>query len=358
MAGSFGGGRKGKKAGVDAGETARPGASGSGAANSRSAGSRTSGSGAVGSRPDPSYLRFEVEGGSDTGPSLARYLEKALLMPEEEVCDLVDFGSIQVNGRQERNPRRALSGGEEVRVYMPWQGARRVYEIDPARIVFRDPHILAYDKEAGIPSQQTPSDAYNNVFAAVQRFLEREASSASARAGSARAPASARGANPYAALHHRLDRETSGVMLFAVDRAANRGIGDSFQHHGVLKEYLAWVEGVPALDRWTASDDIGRKNGRYTACPRGQGKPAETRFEVLARGEGKTLLRAEPLTGRTHQIRLHLSAAGHPVVGDRIYGAKPAARLYLHARSLHLPHPVTGRNLDLIAPTPPDWDPC
>jgi 23S rRNA pseudouridine1911/1915/1917 synthase len=269
--------------------------------------------------------------------SLAGYLAERLLMSREDVGNLIDFGSVQVQGRQERNPSRRLKDGDEIRVYQPWQGVRRFYEVDPARILYQDRYILAYDKEAGVPSQQTPSDAYNNVFAALYRCLKES------------------NPGPYVALHHRLDKDTSGIMLFAIHRSANRKLGDSFQKHRVIKEYLVWVEGRPSQEEWTANDDICRKDGRYAVCPRGQGKSAETRFELIRSAEGKSLLRALPLTGRTHQIRLHLAASGHPVLGDRIYGGKSADRLHLHAYRLRLPHPVTEAKLTFTAPPPPQW---
>ncbi len=251
--------------------------------------------------------------------------------------DLLDFGSVQIGGRQERNPARRVDAGDKIEVHLPWHGVRRFYEISPERVVYRDAHLLAYDKEAGVPSQQTPSDAYNNVFAAIQRFLKGET------------------ADSYAALHHRLDRETSGVMLFAVHRDANRALGAMFQERRVKKEYLVWVEGSPEWEEFTAIDDIGRKGSRYVSCARGLGKKAETRFAVLRREEGRSFLRAKPLTGRTHQIRLHLAACGHPVLGDIRYGGKAAERLYLHAHRLIFPHPSTGKELVLTAPLPSDW---
>lgn len=273
------------------------------------------------------------------GTPLSRLLAEHLLILEERAADLIDFGSVYLDGRVERDPSRTLRGGEEIVVNWPRHGTDRHYEIDPARILYRDKYLLAYDKEAGVPSQQTPADAYNNLFAALLRHLAAEG----------RAPA------PYAALHHRLDKETSGVMVFALDRAVNRRLGDSFQERRVVKDYLAWVDGTPALDRWTAAEDICRKEGRYRTCPPGQGKPAQTLCRVVFRAADRALVAARPVTGRTHQIRLHLAARGHPVIGDRLYGKTAADRLYLHALRLRLPHPKLGSELVLNAPVPDQW---
>ncbi len=270
--------------------------------------------------------------------TLQFHVAQALLISNEDAADLIDFGAIQVNGRQEIVASRVLNSGDTIQVHWPRGGTVRSYEIDPQRILFQDAVLLAYDKERGIPSQQTPYDAYNNLFKGLQRHL--------VKTGERQA---------YLGLHHRLDRETSGVMVFTLEPRANRKLGKAFEARQVSKEYLAWVGGHPPWETWTREDEIGKRGGHYTTVPRGEGKPARTHFETLVRCEDRTLVRARPFTGRTHQIRLHLAASGHPILGDRIYGGNPSGILYLHAHRLSLPHPITGRQLELTAPVPPDW---
>jgi len=272
------------------------------------------------------------------GLSLGEAVSDYLRVPKGEAAGLIDFGSVYVRGRIERNPSMILSGGEEISAAIPAYGIRRFYEIDPARVILRDRFIVVYDKEAGIPSQQTPYDAYNNVFAALLRHLAGEQTTDS-----------------YAAIHNRLDRETSGVLLFALEKRVNEPLGRAFQQRRVKKEYLAWVEGAPKNDSWTSDSEIGKIGGKYTAVSKGEGRKAETLFRVLRREAGRALVMASPLTGRTHQIRIHLAEAGHPAAGDRAYGAKPDKRLYLHAWRLMLKHPVSGEHLCLEAPVPADW---
>jgi 23S rRNA pseudouridine1911/1915/1917 synthase len=287
-----------------------------------------------GAPASPSSLRWSVDS-ADDGERLVNHLARRLLISREKASDLIDFGSVHINGHQVKDPSRRLSGSEEIWVHLPWHGTSRFYEIDPNRIVFRDRYLLAYDKEAGIPCQQTPSDAYNNLYAALYRYLKKEATS------------------PYVALHHRLDRETSGVMLFALDRSVNRRLGNAFQEHKAKKDYLAWVGGRPP-DEWVSTEDIGRRGGKYQVSPKGQGKSAETLFKTLVRGDD-SLIWARPRTGRTHQIRLHLAACEHPILGDRLYGGKPAKRLFLHAYRLKLSHPANESELSVMAPVPEDW---
>jgi 23S rRNA pseudouridine1911/1915/1917 synthase len=274
---------------------------------------------------------------TDEGMFLVDYLSRQLQVSSAQASDLIDFGSVQIQGRQERDPSRPVASEQEVTVHLPWLGIRRHYEIQPQRILYQDRFLLAYDKEPGIPSQQTPADAYNNLHAAILRYLQ----------GSHR--------HPYVALHHRLDRETSGVLVFALDRAVNGKLGKAFEHREVTKDYLAWVKGCPPEDSWLVAQDIGRRAGRYVACPPGSGKPAETLFRVLYRENDRSLVWACPRTGRTHQIRLHLQWCGYPVVGDRLYGGPPAPRLYLHAYRLQLKHPRTQAGLHLVAPVPEGW---
>ncbi|MCU0574016.1 MAG: RluA family pseudouridine synthase [Syntrophobacteraceae bacterium] len=275
---------------------------------------------------------------ASAGGTLASRMARALLLSQEDAADLIDFGSVQVNGRQERLPTRTLQPGDVVQVHWPLRGTLRHYEIDPLRILFQDGVLLVYDKERGVPSQQTPYDAYNNLYAGLLRHL--------GETGPRRSTLG---------LHHRLDRETTGVMVFTLDSRANRNLGRAFESRRVLKDYLAWVGGIPPRDAWTREDEIGRKAGQYATVPRGRGRPAETRFEILYHGEDRSLVRARPLTGRTHQIRLHLAASGCPVLGDRLHGGGPWDFLCLHAHRLSLLHPISGRRLEWTAPIPPDW---
>lgn len=284
----------------------------------------------------PLTFHWHVES-ADVGLPLSEYLSRQLQVPPAQAVDLIDFGSVQVQGRQERDSSRPLALQQDVIVHLPWLGVCRHYEINPQRILYQDPFVLAYDKESGVPSQQTPADAYNNLYAAVIRYL--------------------RGSNPhpYVALHHRLDRETSGVMIFALDRSINSRLGKAFEQKEVTKDYLAWVQGNPSEDSWVVAEDIGRRAGRYITCPRGAGKLAATVFRVLCREDRRSLVWACPRTGRTHQIRLHLQWCGHSVIGDRLYGGPPASRLYLHAYRLQLKHPQTQAAIQVVAPVPADW---
>ncbi|HMQ71975.1 MAG TPA: RluA family pseudouridine synthase [Rubrivivax sp.] len=155
---------------------------------------------------------------------------------------------------------------------------------------------------------------------------------------------------------HRLDMATSGLMLFARGAAAQRRLGDAFAARLVHKGYVAIVGGlvdadVGEIDLPLAADWPRRPLQRVD---HERGRPSLTRWRVLARDAagGRTRLRLEPVSGRSHQLRVHLQAIRHPIVGDTLYGGAPAARLMLHAAELIVPHPADGRRLPLASAPP------
>jgi RluA family pseudouridine synthase len=159
---------------------------------------------------------------------------------------------------------------------------------------------------------------------------------------------------------HRLDKVTSGVMLIARTAKAHQALNDQFERHEIEKVYLAIVEGLPPWDEHTArhmlQTNVGRKH--RTVVVRKRGKKSETHFKVLELGQAQALLEARPTTGRTHQVRAHLSALGYPLLGDTLYEAPATdliARPALHAVSLSFTHPVSGQPVTYSAPVPGDF---
>lgn len=165
---------------------------------------------------------------------------------------------------------------------------------------------------------------------------------------------------PSALSVHRLDRDTSGLILFALSKEIHRQLSIQFQERGIVKRYIARVAGCPRAGQGTIDLPL---MGDWPNRPRQKvdflgGKPSLTRYRVLAadpaKGEARLVL--EPLTGRSHQLRVHLQALGHPILGDPLYGSDPlrlgACRLMLHAEALVFPHPATGLVLEIHAPAP------
>jgi RluA family pseudouridine synthase len=284
---------------------------------------------------------------------LDRFLASQARVSLEEARDLICFGAVWISGERATDRDRVLVAEEHVTVHVPMYGVRRFYETDPGRILFRDPVVLAYDKEAGIACQPTPYDGYNNVYEGLRRWL-RAGSAAGSGSGPARRDEAADAG--YLALHHRLDLTVSGVMIFALSTRANAPLFSAFRDRQVEKSYRAVVCGEPEEDSWVERAPVGRKGGKYLCVEPGLGKEAETGFRVLRRASGRALVEALPRTGRTHQIRLHLALRGFPVLGDRQYGGRPHSRCMLHALRLSLRHPVKKEPLVLEAPMPGSFE--
>ena len=160
---------------------------------------------------------------------------------------------------------------------------------------------------------------------------------------------------------HRLDKITSGVMIFARDAETHRALNTQFENHEAQKTYHAIIEGNPKWEekvvKYPLRANVGHKH--RTIVDDKNGKPSETRFLVIKQYPEAALVEAKPLTGRTHQIRVHLYALGHPLVEDVLYGARDQyglPRPMLHAQSLTIIHPVTNERVKFSAPHPTDFD--
>ncbi|HVY49092.1 MAG TPA: RNA pseudouridine synthase, partial [Minicystis sp.] len=198
-----------------------------------------------------------------------------------------------------------------------------------AWIVYEDVDLVAIDKPYFLSTHAPEADRTDDARSRLGAFLE-------ARDGSA----------PYLGVHQRLDKGTSGVLCFTRRREANPSIARQFERREVRKVYLAAVEGrLPA--RGTLRHRLAPGEGGAMRVVGKGGVEAITRFEVVARGGRRALVRCTPETGRTHQIRVQLAAAGAPVAGDARYGGPAAARLLLHAEELALAHPATGARIVL-----------
>jgi 23S rRNA (cytosine1962-C5)-methyltransferase len=209
-------------------------------------------------------------------------------------------------------------------------------------ILYEDEHLIAVDKPAGVPSQAAEVEHDDDVVARLKRYL-------GARRGVA-------AESVYLGVHQRLDRDTSGVMMFALSREANPGLARQFEGREVEKTYVAAVQGLAHLHgERVLRDRLARgTDGRMQVVRRGdvRGREAVTRVRVTELRQERALVTLGCDTGRTHQLRVQLAHAGAPIAGDRWYGGPPALRLLLHARELRLAHPVTGEMLALQAQLP------
>lgn len=247
-----------------------------------------------------------------------------------------------------------VTAGDMVTFRFPDNKPAELKAVDiPLEVLFEDKHLLAVNKSAGMivhPGAGTGEDTL------VHALLSHCAGSLSGIGGVERP-----------GIVHRLDRETSGVILVAKSDKAHRGLAEQFSERALQKEYLALVAGVPVLMSGSIRKAIGRnKQHRHkmavTETEQG-GKDAHTDWEIVEKfGALATLVRCTIHTGRTHQIRVHMKALGHVVLGDAVYGWKPdpklatqPPRVMLHAEHLVFTHPISGKTIDLRAPLPADF---
>lgn len=204
-------------------------------------------------------------------------------------------------------------------------------------MLFEDRDLLVLDKPSGLPSQGMPDPSIDHAYAWAQRYLR----------------------GNYVALHHRLDRGTSGVLLLVKDRRSNAPIAQAFARHRVEKRYwvLSRSPGEDPGADFSVDQRLLRLGKRVVADAKGE--EALTDFKVLERLPGGLLLEARPRTGRQHQIRVHCQAAGLPIFGDRLYADPDTARLarrpMLHAAELEIEHPRSHQPMTFRAPLPADF---
>jgi 23S rRNA (cytosine1962-C5)-methyltransferase len=197
-------------------------------------------------------------------------------------------------------------------------------------LIFEDEHLLVVNKPAGLNTHAPGPFAGEGIYDWLRH----------------REPRWAR-----LAIVHRLDKETSGVLVFGKTTAANRSLTEQFTQRGVRKKYLLLTDREPKRHEFTAKSKITRAGERYVSGVHGE--PAETRFRLLNskfKIQNSKSIEAEPLTGRTHQVRVHAAEHGFPVLGDTLYGGSPFHRVCLHAAELTFKHPGTGKRLTFQAP--------
>lgn len=271
------------------------------------------------------------------------FLADALQGGRSAIKRLIDLGGAHVDGRRVRRCSLAVHTGQSIELHVDGLPLEP-FQLTPERILYRDKYLLALDKPAGIATQPTPARYQGTVFAALQQLL-----------------GTVRGEKGLGMVQ-RLDRDTSGVLIFSTHPRAHKGLTAAFSEHRVAKRYLALVAGHPQATSGEIRSQLARRRStnRMVSVERG-GKPAITRFRVMVAGEGASLVEVELLTGRSHQIRVHFSEAGHPLLGDTAYGGLAVCagvtvpRQMLHASELGLDHPVSGVRLELRAPLPDDF---
>jgi 23S rRNA pseudouridine1911/1915/1917 synthase len=289
------------------------------------------------------------------GQRLDRYLASVLeTLSRSAVQQLIEEKQVLVNGHPGK-PGYMLRQGDEVEVLRVSKPvADHVQpQLLPLDIVYEDADLLILNKAAGMVVHPAPGHSNDTlVNALMARYPELQTSEEGESAGEVVRPG----------IVHRLDKDTSGLLIVAKNPRTQAALIEQMKEHRITKRYLALVEGVVALDQGSIDAPIGRnpRHRQQMAITAIGSREARTHFRVLRRFKRHTLLLLQLETGRTHQIRVHLKAIGHPVVGDLTYGSTHAHRepilnrQFLHAYQLIFTHPTTGAVLELEAPLPPD----
>ena len=285
-----------------------------------------------------SRLEFEVGDGA-AGTRLDRFLAGPL-GSRARAQSLIDRQRVWVDGRV-RPKRYTVRVGERVEV----DAVDEVPEVDPTDVPFgiayEDEHLLIVDKPAGVVVHPARGHHTGTLAQAL-------------------AGRGAGGDEPWrAGIVHRLDRDTSGLLVVAKSDAVHRALKALIVKRHMRREYLALVAGRPSARTGTIDAPIGRhrRDRKLMSIDSNDGREARTHFEIERLLPSATLLRVTLETGRTHQIRVHLAAIGHPVSGDPQYGVRGRFgldRQFLHAARLAFAHPVTGAPVDVVSPLPAD----
>jgi 23S rRNA pseudouridine1911/1915/1917 synthase len=283
-----------------------------------------------------------VVGTGDAGCRLDVFLGRAPgAGSRSRVAGWIQRGAVTVDGVS-RPKSYPLAAGQVVTVSLPEEESPvLVAEDRPVSVVYEDEWLLVVDKPAGMTVHPSRGHSSGTLVHALLGH-------------------GAAGGDPFRpGVVHRLDKDTTGLLVVAKSEDSHRALAAMMRKHAVDRHYLALVHGNFSADTGTIEAPVGRNPGRRTTMAVGgiAAREARTHFRVLERFADFTLLEVRLETGRTHQIRVHFLAIGHPVVGDPTYARKDAlavGRQFLHSHRLSFAHPITGRRIELESPLPAD----
>jgi 23S rRNA pseudouridine1911/1915/1917 synthase len=281
------------------------------------------------------------------GERLDAALARLFGLSRSRAAELIADGLVLLDGRPAAKSDRVLAG-EPLQVTMPPpRQAEPPRPVEGLAVLYEDDDIVVVDKPRGVAAHPTPGWTGPTVIGGLLAAGHTVATS---------------GAAERQGIVHRLDANTTGAMVVAKSERAYSALKRAFRDHTVDKRYHALVQGHPDPLRGTVDAPIGRHpsgDGRFAVVS--GGRPSVTHYDTLEAFRAASLVSVDLETGRTHQIRVHMAAIRHPVVGDLLYGADPAlaahlsvTRQWLHAVGLAFPHPADGRQVSFTSPYPPD----
>ena len=290
---------------------------------------------------DEPYIIYAEESGDRIDALLTRHLED---FSRSAVQRLIEEGRVTRAGQPVKKNARAEAGDCFVLRLPELQEIPLVPQDIPLDVVYEDGDLIVVNKPRGLVVHPAPGHPDGTL---VNALLWHCGDTLSGIGGEKRP-----------GIVHRIDKDTSGLLVAAKNDAAHQGLAAQLADHSLCREYEALVRGTLKEDAGTVDAPIGRHptDRKRMAVNRKNGKPAVTHWEVLARYRGYTHIRCRLETGRTHQIRVHMASLGHPLLGDGLYGApcpdKGLEGQCLHARRLRFRHPADGRLVELETPLP------
>lgn len=294
-------------------------------------------------KQDPNYHKLNVD---KPGIRLDKFVsENCPGLSRTQTQKLIDDGLVTVNGRLEKASYKT-DIGEQIEVNIPLPSPSDLQpEAIPIKILYEDNDLLVIDKPAGLTVHPAPGHPSHTLVNAVLSHLFELEDNDTTRPG----------------IVHRLDKDTSGVMLVAKTSAALTNLSDQFKSRSVKKVYITLVKGQLKPERGVIEAPIGRDSGdrkKMAVTGESRGRQARTNYQVIKYIGNYSLLEIAPETGRTHQIRVHLAAIHYPVVGDETYGAKSVYlnRQFLHAHRIGFHLPSTGKFIEFTSPLPEDLE--
>ncbi len=282
---------------------------------------------------------------ADAAPTISRERLKALIRS----------GAVEASGKLLRDPATKVRGDESFRIAVPEPTPAHNEPQDiPLKIVFEDDHLLVVDKPAGLVVHPAAGNLDGTL---VNALLHHCGGSLSGIGGVARP-----------GIVHRIDKDTSGLLVVAKTDVAHEGLAKQFAAHSIDRRYLAIVTGVPKTSEGIVDASLARSSSnrkKIAIVESDRGKRAVTHWKRLALLKDAALIQCRLETGRTHQVRVHMASIGHPLLGDPVYGRSGKThgkllkelefhRQALHATELGFIHPVTKHRLSFASPMPPD----
>jgi 23S rRNA pseudouridine1911/1915/1917 synthase len=293
---------------------------------------------------------------AQAGWRLDRALAAAVpTLSRERLKSLIRSGALERGGMALRDPATKVRGDEAFRLEVPEpEPAHNEAQDIPLKIAFEDEHLLVVDKPAGLVVHPA---AGNRDGTLVNALLHHCGGSLSGIGGVARP-----------GIVHRIDKDTSGLLVVAKTDVAHEGLAKQFAAHSIDRKYLAIVSGIPKASKGTVDAPLARSpinRKKIAIAPAGKGKRAVTHWKRLQVLRDSALIECRLETGRTHQVRIHMGSIGHPLLGDPVYGRSSKAhrevlkrldfhRQALHAAGLGFTHPVTKHRLSFASGMPPD----